>query len=384
MSTTTVKTVGGLMSALRIAKSGDTIQLASGTYAGLDLQHANFGAAVTITSADPENPAILRKLEIADSSNITIKSLNIQGKGNNVWYYANIAGSRNITLSDVNISGTDPSPSGDAGGLNVTGSTSVTVTHSRFSNVETGISESGNAHLAISANDFRNIGSDGIDSAGSSYLAITDNFFTGFHPTAGQHPDAIQFWTENTATSARDIQIAGNTIERGSGAAIQGIFVQDDSGRLPYLGLSITGNRVIGEGYNGIAIQGSRGAIVSGNVVQPYAGQESWIEVEGSAAARLTGNSAGSYVLAHNSGTMATGDRTLAPVRPGIPESPAATALTPSPALAAAPSLPQMNAGVLHALTSALAAFGVPPAAAARTSPATAQYHVGGLASPIA
>ena len=50
MSTTTVTTSAELVSALKVAHGGDTIQLASGTYSTVGLGDLHFASNVTILS----------------------------------------------------------------------------------------------------------------------------------------------------------------------------------------------------------------------------------------------------------------------------------------------------------------------------------------------
>jgi hypothetical protein len=240
--------------------------------------------------------------------------LTVKGSGTGVWYYANVSNSANICFAGDTIRGSAANLSKDAGGLNIQNSQYVVVRGTTFTQLTTGISNSMSHNINFMNDKFTDIQSDGIDNAGSSFLTITDNYFSNFNPVAGEHPDGIQFWTENTTTSAHDITVSGNTIIRGAGAPVQGIFVQDDSGHLPYLALQITNNVVTGEGYNGIAVQGSTGAVIAGNTVQPYADVESWIEVENSNAANLSSNAAGSYVLTGNSNLNDNGNSILGAV----------------------------------------------------------------------
>ena len=93
------------------------------------------------------------------------------------------------------------------------------------------------------------------------------------------HPDAIQFWTTNTTVAATDITITGNTFDRGSGVIVQGIFIQDEVGTLPYQRLTIADNVIVGAAYNGIAVRGAVDATLTNNTVIGEEDQTSWISL---------------------------------------------------------------------------------------------------------
>ncbi|HXU99996.1 MAG TPA: right-handed parallel beta-helix repeat-containing protein [Caulobacteraceae bacterium] len=377
MTVITVASAAALSAALANAQGGDTIVLQSGNYGTLNLQNVHFATRLNIVSANRANPAIFNSLNIENSAGLAFSGVTVKGSGTGVWYYANIINSSDVFFINGTIEGSDSNLANDAGGLNIQGSRRIHVKGSTFTQLTTGISNGGTLRVNVENNSFFNIQSDGIDSAGSSYLNITGNYFSDFSPAPGQHPDGIQFWTENTTVSAHDITISGNTIIRGAGAAVQGIFVQDDSGKLPYLRLQISNNVVTGEGYNGIAVQGSNGAIVSGNIVQPYADEDSWIEVQGSSGASLTNNAAGSYVLTGNTSLSNVGNTILSPMNGPIASAISAGGVTDA-------FQPSVTETVAHRLVEAMAGFNGPGGTFtlidAGSRPAT--YHM--LATPLA
>jgi Ca2+-binding RTX toxin-like protein len=173
----------------------------------------------------------------------------------------------------------------------VRNSSNVVVSNSQFQNLGNGLSHLDSDHITFSGNTFRNIRIDGIHGGGSSNVTIANNFFTDFHRHSGDHPDAIQFWTTNTTTSAHDIVVADNLIVRGDGTSMQGIFIGDESrGKLPYVNLTVTGNTVIGSMYHGISISDVRNADVSHNTVVGYEDMRAWIRVDGADGLTLADN----------------------------------------------------------------------------------------------
>ena len=62
MTITTVSTSAALVSALKVAQAGDTIQLAAGTYSPVSLSNLHFANDVTVTSLDPSHAAVINGL----------------------------------------------------------------------------------------------------------------------------------------------------------------------------------------------------------------------------------------------------------------------------------------------------------------------------------
>lgn len=144
-------------------------------------------------------------------------------------------------------------------------------------------------------------------------MTIRGNAFWNFSRLPEEHPDAIQFWTTNAKESASNIQILNNLIIRGEGGRMQGMFITDQSkGRLPYLGLVVTGNVVVGSMYHGITVSSAVSPIVENNVVMGYSDMKAWINVDRSTDATVRGNQATAFRLSkENAGIKATGNKTI-------------------------------------------------------------------------
>jgi VCBS repeat-containing protein len=149
-----------------------------------------------------------------------------------------------------------------------------------------GIVANNDTGVQITNNNFSYLSKGGIEMGGSSNVNISNNNFTDFESGAGIHPDAIQLYTAGTTQSAHDITITGNDIERGSGNAIQGIFVQDEVGDLPYDNLTISNNVVLGGMWDSLYVNGATGNVkITNNYVASWAGLDT--EGSGTAAAAL-------------------------------------------------------------------------------------------------
>lgn len=286
-----------LTKVLANAKSGDTIALASGTYAPIIIRGVNAGG-ITITSADPSHQAVLTGLTVRDSSGITVShvemsSTKTSGAGAFMTY-----GSRDIHFDSVDVHG--PAGLGSTTtveGLGIRESLNVSVTNSSFHDVFHGLTLGNNIGATVTGNSFHDIRTDGVRGGGNSEMLVANNLFTNFTPADGDHADAIQLWTTNTTTAAYDITIADNLVVRGAGAAIQGVFIRDETDKLPYVNVNVTGNMVLGGNANGIALNGVASGTIIGNSVIGADDQRSWIRVDESGTVNVKDNLSTYYMV---------------------------------------------------------------------------------------
>ena len=74
-----VSNAAGLMTELGLATGGERIKLAAGDYGAIDIKGATavtFSTDVTSVSADRSNPAIIRELDLRDSSHLVFDGIN--------------------------------------------------------------------------------------------------------------------------------------------------------------------------------------------------------------------------------------------------------------------------------------------------------------------
>ena len=305
MTTFYVSTTKDLLSALSKASGGDTISLASGNYSGVNLSNLNFASNVTITSTNASKPAVLTDLMVKNSSGLTFSNLEFSELNPTKLFGFTVQGSSNIVLDHLDVHSVVGLGSAEASGpLLIRSSTNVTVTNSNFHDSQFGINILNDTGLTISNNNFHDIRTDGIRGGGNSNVVISQNTFTDFHPATGDHPDAIQFWTTNTTTSASNITIDSNLVVRGTGAPIQGIFMRDEVGNLPFHNVTITNNEILGGLYNGISILGVDSGSATGNTVVGYPGQTSWITVWASATMSFSDNTATTFLNSNGTASV--------------------------------------------------------------------------------
>jgi Ca2+-binding RTX toxin-like protein len=305
MATYSVSSAASLSATLQHAHSGDTILLSGGNYSNVVLSNVHFASPVTIAAASPNAPVVFSGLNISSSSGITLNGIELSTTSSANPFPFRVNSSSNISLSGLMVSG-----SLSTGGFLIESSSNVSVSGSNFQKLSTAITELNNTNISIHNNTFTDIRSDGIDNGGSSNVSIVNNVFSNFEPaSSSQHPDAIQFWTTNTTTSASNITVSGNQIEAGSGGQVQGIYFSDQVGDLPFQNVTITNNVVSGELWNGIMVNHASQLDITGNTVTASTSSSSfnsvatgfasnsWIRVDDSTAVNLGGNNSPAYLL---------------------------------------------------------------------------------------
>lgn len=315
MTIFSVNSVSQLTSALSKAQNGDVIQLASGNYSNVMLSNIKINGNVTITSADPLKQAVLSDLTVKGSSGLTFKNLDLSNPVAGKDFAFQVLQSSNIVLDQLKVHGPANLGSGNEVALMmVRSSSNVTVKDSEFFNGYTGISMLDNNGLTIANNYVHDLRMDGVRGGGNSNLTVTQNTFTNFHPAPLDHPDAIQLWTNNTTKSATNIFITDNLVVRGNGAPIQGIFMRDIIGNLPFQNLNITGNMIVGARFNGISVEHADGATIANNTVAGYVGEQSWIRTNNSTNVTVANNQATAFVAQQLNAAGTNGNVQISPV----------------------------------------------------------------------
>jgi Ca2+-binding RTX toxin-like protein len=313
VSTITVNNTAGLQSAINAAQSGDVIKLAAGDYAWFKIESKNFaGSGITITSADVTHEAKLSGFLVNNSQGVNFQALELVVSPTTENPFQ-VVSSSNVTLNHLNVHGTlDGNPQNDAAGMVIRGSKDVTVSNSEFQQLRTGVTHLDSNGVTVTGNEFHDIRTDAVRGGGTSHITVSNNYFTDFYPVSGDHGDAIQFWTSGTSASATDITVTGNVIVRGHGNSMQGVFMRDESGVLPYQNVTITDNLVVGAMNNGIMVAGGQHVTISNNTVAALPDQKSTITVQRVDDVALLNNKA-SIISATNSvtGLVEKGDTLL-------------------------------------------------------------------------
>lgn len=319
MSISVVSNTQGLLSALKAAQAGDTIQLNPGTYASVNIKGLSFDGLVTITSSSPGNLAVLSDLKVQDSKGLLFSNLEFYvDPASTASYSHRVTSSDNIHFTGLDVHGSlNGNPADDGDGLTINGSTNVSVRDSKFHDLENGLGIVGGANAIVANNVFHHLQADGFHGGGTPFLQVLSNKFSDFYPVSGDHPDAIQLWTQGVAVAATDVSIRDNVISRGAGNPVQGIFISDQVGTLPYERLSVTGNLVVGGRYHGINVSNARNADISHNTVTGYDDQLSWLRLDKVMGATVADNDVQRLTFNESSGIAELANKIIAPVSTG-------------------------------------------------------------------
>jgi Ca2+-binding RTX toxin-like protein len=307
-----------LRAALLKVQGGDTIELRPGTYSGISITSLNFAGGVQIKSADPSNPAKLLDLKIDRSSGVTISGVEMDASGHTSSYKFLVTGSNNVHFDNVHVHGSlDGNSSNDVHAFTIRDSSNVSVTNSEFQQLLHALGMARSDHITITGNAFHDIRSDGVRGAATSFVTISQNSFTDFRPIDGDHADAIQFYTANTTVASHNITITNNLITRGNGLPMQGIFLADETGTLPYQNVAISGNLLVGTNWNGIAVMGGKSVRISDNVVAGFGDTKPWIRLDEVTMVTVSNNQAMNFVYSSVSQLAQNQNITIAAVTDG-------------------------------------------------------------------
>lgn len=298
MTTINVSNSTELYRAINTAKAGDTIQLESGVYSNVQIRGIKIDGGVTITSKDPEKPAVLTDLDVRDSSGLNFSKLEFSIEYARGTDPMKVLNSKDIHFNDINVHGSvDGIATNDTSAMQIRNSSDVTVENSEFHNLANGVTHLDSNGVQFSGNYFHDIRMDAIRGGGTSNLTVENNYFTNFRPAAGDHGDAIQVWNSNTTTAAQNIVIRENVIVQGEGGAVQGIFVTAQISKLLYQNVQVADNLIVGGLTNAITVNGADGVKIDGNVVAAV-GSKIWIRMTDITNVTLTDNVSTDYYKA--------------------------------------------------------------------------------------
>jgi len=271
-----------LKTALAGAKGGETFILAPGDYGEISINNKAFAEPITIRSQNLSNMAHLDNLYITNGKNIVVSDIDVggalrPGESSNAWYSAiRVTGSDSVTFQGLNVHGQDDGvPTNDRMGMYVLNSNSVKILNSEFSNLQNGIHFNVSTNIVVSGNDVHDIRNDGFEFSQVQRVLIDGNKFHDWWRQAGDHCDAIQFWTTNTTAPSTDIMIRNNQIYQGEGTGMQGILIGDERKDMPYARVTIENNLIYQSGeYNGLHFNHGTDINIIGNSVLTLEGSK--------------------------------------------------------------------------------------------------------------
>ena len=324
MTTYVVSSAAQLMTAAAKAKGGDSITLTGSAYSAVSLANLHPSSMVTISSQNSAHPVFISGLNVNTCSNFKFNYVGIDGSaavpnqygGSDTWL-VNVNHSSAITFSGVTAHGlTGVTLTNAVSAINIENSTGVTVQQSSFQYLHNAVSVYQSTGFIGANNSFSHIFDDGIHGGGTSNVTITGNTFTDFHedPSDTDHPDTIQFFTLGQTASASNFYITNNTYTRGDGNPVQGIFMRDEVGNLPFHYVTISGNSYTGAIYSGIRVIDGTSVNVSHNTLTSYTDYWSGIVLQTVVNASVIDNSSEKYSYIDVTGLQASGNVTTAEV----------------------------------------------------------------------
>jgi len=259
----TVSSVASLIAALKTASVGAVITLAPGDYSDVVIKGVE-AHQVTITGPG----AVIHDLTLQGSSGITFRGLEFSTVRAAIGQFGarqsrmfNLRDDHDITFIDLKVHGDATGTlQTDVSGFMVTSSPHTTFSHNDFSHLHAAVIDDSSDHFTFTGNTCHDNRDDCVDNAGSSWVTITNNSCYSNHPDGlldKDHPDCIQFWTNQRPILQHDIDIEGNTYRRGTGNATQFIFMRANYPapfNLPFTNVTIKHNIAEGSQLNGIVI----------------------------------------------------------------------------------------------------------------------------------
>ncbi|MET3710432.1 hypothetical protein ABIC65_001112 [Sphingomonas trueperi] len=287
----------GLQGALDKAKGGDTILLPAGACGAVALNDRQYDAPVTIRSADPKRRAVFTRLTLNNPRNLTLAGIEVTNADSNAAVMVRINNGSAVTFDDLYVHGViDGNVAKDASGVSAFNVDGLTVSNSRFVEINAGIKAEQSRGVTIRGNDIGFIGSDAIEIPGSNGVTIAWNMLHDFRTNPGVHPDGVQCWTTRQVSGCKNVRIFRNEIIGSPGHEPQGIFFGDEDRVGGYENIEITGNRFVCTMWHAINIySGPKNVTIRFNEVVAGPNYTPWIRVD--APSVLEGNVAPGYFI---------------------------------------------------------------------------------------
>lgn len=284
--TITVSTDAELASAIAqlSAGSGGRILLVNTgtdyTVSGKGLGHATEN--ILITSADPEDPAVIKSVDITKATNLTFDNLQFNGDADagsgkvvSIYSSSDIVVSNSLFLGSssgfVSDSATDDV---GRGSMMVRWSTDVQIIGNEFSHMGSGIGVIDSSGTVISDNDFHHLVFDGLQMSGVVDTLVENNIMHDFYYSTQvmNHSDFIQLFSASWNTlSTENLIIRGNQLLSTGEYGSQSIFMRNEDyergdGAL-YKNIVIEDNTILNGNQNAIFVGDAVGVSVANNTV---------------------------------------------------------------------------------------------------------------------
>ncbi len=277
---------GALPAARSSIAPGSVLALAPGEYRLSGLPGGTADAPVTVTSADPANPATITGMT-GSYTHLTVRGVHLRYRwqpGQPDWHRPFQVGGTGIAFEDCSITGDnaasdkpvfDGYPTG--AGLFPRGVKGVRIERCIIAGFMRGILLDSCDDVIVRDCDLFGLRSDGINIVACQRVLIEGNrvrdFRASLDPANTDHRDCIQMWTTGSKRPTTDVTIRANLLD-GTGAWAQSIFIRNeevDRGRagpeMWYRNLRIEDNVILGGHTHGISVGETDGLVIRRNTL---------------------------------------------------------------------------------------------------------------------
>ncbi|PZU46876.1 MAG: hypothetical protein DI568_10960 [Sphingomonas sp.] len=259
---------GQLWDALSAATAGDTILLAPGDYGNFNFTKFKYsGGYVSIRSANAASRARFGQMSFGSAAGLSITGIDAQSAANPV---VAISG-ENVRFAGNRVRGGFPNRDAwdDAqGGVHVRFAKNVLVGSNDFEDLRVAVYIQRSSDVRILHNSIGYV-REGLNVAALAGGEISNNHFHNFQPNygKGEHPDAIQFWTNQETAGVTDVKIRNNFMQLGLNGAVHGMFIGSEVTGVYHRNLEFSGNVYWGSALHGITMGNTIGAKIFNNVI---------------------------------------------------------------------------------------------------------------------
>ncbi len=277
MTTTIVSSAAQLLVAARLARGGDQILLAPGSYGTLTLSnvHPLGGGSLVIGSVDPGRAAIFDSVKIVNSDHITLQSVGVQHilAANEPLYSQAIAVTKSswIAFAGISVSGSlNGSSFDDGNGIGFSVVDHVSVVNSTFRQLRVGMTFTTASDVVVAGNTITEA-REGIDMQNVHGVLLERNYLTNMQPNyaAGDHPDNFQISTGYNGAASSDVTFRDNVMIQGNSGFIGGIFIRSEAvaAGVRHSNITISNNYYEGTYRNAITVANTDGVVATNNTV---------------------------------------------------------------------------------------------------------------------
>jgi hypothetical protein len=275
--------------ALKVAESGDVIQLIGNEPYVISIRNRSYSPPLTIRNRDPGSPTVIRLANVIESDGIIFSDLKMNSRipheGDRRLAVFSIIKSKNIRVTNSVLSGSavtylsELDKQGMAENfILIRWSDNIEISKNDISGFMHGISILESRYLEISNNNISRLQGDGIRMGGVQWLTISDNRISDFlgADQSVTHSDMIQLWSTNSKLVSNNIKIQRNRLLSGNGPATQAIFMRNEQSDKNttnedrfYSDITVEDNLIHNGHLHGIMVGETRRLLVKNNTLIP-------------------------------------------------------------------------------------------------------------------